>query len=291
MRDRAVSVLLFILALGFLAPLAPAQDMGELLDSYGRMFSSDEDGDASLIDTSLLRAIIGSSPAPTPSSLFPVPTPRAPSAAPAQKLCPVCGTAFPFMPAKPGTAWGMRLDLRLTGPVTDPPSLALCPSCGFPVYDESIQEPELGRLRGFVASADFKNIDARHFPYYRLAFIREKRLVQMNAGDYDIAHAYLQAAWQAEDSGDDVAVRLYLEKALHYSLSHALSCPPNDRYYPTSRLLPVELLRRLGRFSEAASRLESFQGERSFQAAYLQRIIKAETALIEVEDGRPAPSP
>ncbi len=247
--------------------------------------SAQDDGDDLL---ELFNLFISPLPIASPSASSPSP---APSIMP-KTVCPLCGTSFPSSAKSPGVVWGMRLDLRTWGKgIVDPPELPVCPSCGFVVYSSSIGPTELGRLRLFVASEAYKKIPAGHYPYYYLAVLRESGVVPLKDGSYSIAHAYLQAAWQAEDYKDSARERLYLEKALSWMDKYAKEVKRGDYYYPTSRILPADLLRRLGRFPEAEGRLRPLESDPDFQAAYLKRIIAAELSLIKVQDSSPQASP
>jgi hypothetical protein len=232
-------------------------------------------------------------------SFLPILSPPAAAATPAplpspipMNLCPVCGTSFPGVAKQHSAVWGIRLDLRTFGKaVRDPPDLPMCPNCRFVIFKTSFTDTELARLRAYVASDPYKKIEARHFSYYYLAKILEAKAVPLKDGSYSIAHAYLQAAWQAEDYKDAGLVALYLQNALTWADAFAKESKPGDYYYPTSRLLPGELLRRLGRFAEAAARFAPLEKDQNFSAAYLQRIIAAEQALIRVQDSSPQASP
>jgi hypothetical protein len=210
---------------------------------------------------------------------------------PVTMLCPVCGQTLTPLAADKGATWGYRLDLRRVGPVKDPPALLVCPNCRFPVFKTDFTDTELTRLRAFLKSAEYAAIPYQSVPYYYVALIKERRLVRLPAGDYDIAHAYLQASWQAEDMNEPALRDAYLGKALVYVQSALKTVKRGDPYFPTLHILNAELRRRLGKFSEAKAILRPLVKDKDFQAAYLKRIIAAEEALVKVEDSSPANSP
>jgi hypothetical protein len=284
------------MALVALPVALPAQslDYSSLLDSLNDGSSEGSDSSSSLNVGSLLNQLLlkqALTASATPSRSSGAATP-APAPTPVyHNVCPICGTSFPGTAPYKGVAWGMRLDLRMYGQIQDPAPAPLCPKCRFVIYKTTYEETELSRLRPYVNSAEYRGIDQRNVSYYYLARLREKSMVKMQNGDYDIAHAFLQAAWQAEDLGDSGLTRQYLEKALYYTERYAKTAAKTDAYYTTVKILAAELLRRLGRFPEAEAAIERVEGGAEFQAAYLQRIIAAEKALIAVEDPRPADSP
>ncbi len=254
-----------------------------------------QDPDSGLGDLGALFQAL-SSPAPTPApsaarfntARVPVPTPTMAE----KRACPVCGTAVPAAKSQASAVWGSRLDLRLFGAgVVDPPDLPICPSCRCPLYADSIGALEADRLRAFVGTPEYKGIERAHFPYYFLARVQEAKAVPLRYGSYSIALSYLRAAWQAEDYRDEARTALYLEKALAWMDAYAREVKRGDYYYATSRLLPAEILRRLGRFAEAEARLKPLEREPDFSSAYLKKIVKAELALVAAGERSPQASP
>ncbi len=268
------------------------------LDSDSDSAEADSDFNlGSLVNEQLLKQLLRPSASPAPASgaqslssaLKAGPSPLATPVY--HHACPLCGASFPGTAPYKGVAWGYRLDLRMYGQIKDPPDAPLCPQCRFPLYKSSYTELELSRLRPYVNSPEYKAIDARHLPYFYLAHLREKGIVAAKNGDYDIAHAYLQAAWQAEDLGEKKLETSYLETALRYVERFSKAAKRQDPYYPSAKVLGVELKRRLSRFTDAQMELARFEKDPEFSAPFLQRILAAEKALIQVEDPSPSNSP
>lgn len=288
MRRR---VALFAL-LALCAPSLPAQtlDYGSLFDVGSDADTATDGGSDSSLDlgkllNQQLQRILKASPSPAAANPSLAATP-APSLA-YKHVCPLCGTSFPGSAPYKGVAWGYRLDLRMYGQIKDPPDAPLCPKCRFVLYKSAYDESELSRLRPYVALPEYLSIAQRNTSYYFLAFLREKGMVKMKNGDYDIAHAYLQASWQAEDLGDRELMTRYLERALFYVERYGKAAKKTDPYYPTVKILAAELKRRLGRFVEAENALRAIENEEAFKPEYIQDIIAAERGYIQVEDSEP----
>jgi len=271
-----------------------AQDLDykSLLDA-GADSSSDSSSDSSLdlgklLNQQLLQKLLKASPSPSPkaAATATAATPATPSPV-YYYVCPLCGTTFPGAAPYKGVAWGYRLDLRMYGQIKDPPDAPLCPKCRFVIYKSTYDETELSRLRPYVPSAEYQGIAQRNTSYYYLAFLREKGMVKMKNGDYDVAHAYLQASWQAEDLGAKDLQARYLERALFYVERYAKTAKRDDPYYTTVKILGAEIERRLGRFAEAEGSLKSIEKEEAFKPKYIQDIIASELAYIQVEDSGP----
>ena len=50
--------------------------------------------------------------------------------------CPLDQTEFEAWQNFSGTSFGMRLDLKETGPIAQPWALAQCPTCSLPLYQK-----------------------------------------------------------------------------------------------------------------------------------------------------------
>jgi hypothetical protein len=287
--------LAFTLACALLGASLGAQglDYKSLLDAGSDSDSGSDSGSDSSLDLGkilnqqLLQQLLKASPSASPkadaAAAAKAVTPATPSPV-YYYVCPLCGTSFPGAAPYKGVAWGYRLDLRMYGQIKDPPDAPLCPKCRFVIYKSTYDESELSRLRPYVSSAEYQGIAQRNTSYYYLAFLREKGMVKMKNGDYDIAHAYLQASWQAEDVGDKELQARYLERALFYVRRYAKSAKRDDPFFPTVKILCAEIERRLGRFTEAESSLRAIEKDEAFKAKYIQDIITSELAYIQVED-------
>lgn len=292
MQLRALA---FLFASALSAALLGAQDI-----DYKSLLGAGSDQDPAsdsgldlgkLLNQQLLQKLLKASPSASPgaspqagaSPAAKAATPAAPNPA-YSCVCPLCGASFPGPAPYKGVAWGYRLDLRMYGQIKDPPDAPICPKCRFVIYKSTYDESELSRLRPYVSSAEYQAIPPRNTSYYYLAFLRERGMVKMKNGDYDIAHAYLQASWQAEDLGDAELQARYLERSLFYVQRYAKAAKRDDPYYQTVKILGAEIERRLGRFAEAESALRAIEKDEAFKAKFIQDIIASELAYVRVED-------
>jgi hypothetical protein len=290
LRSRLCIALLALLTLSAARLAAQTLDYGSLLDLGSDADTASDEGSDSSLDlgkllNQQLEQILKASPSPAAAkpgiASSPAPSPVY------RYVCPLCGTSFPGNAPYKGVAWGYRLDLRMYGQIKDPPDAPLCPKCRFVLYKSTYDESELSRLRPYVATGEYVSIAQRNTSYYFLAFLREKGMVKMKNGDYDIAHAYLQASWQAEDLGDRELMARYLERALFYVERYGKAAKKTDPYYPTVKILAAELKRRLGRFVEAEDALRAIEKDEAFRPKYIQDIIAAERGYLTVEDSEP----
>jgi len=149
--------------------------------------------------------------------------------------CGVCGT--PCRPAfrAPAPELSPDLDLRPGEPTrsTLPQWVQICRACGAAAPDLSALSPD---LRSKIASPEYP---AMTEPRATLGFLRWACLCPDAASR---GEAYLQAAWTADDAGDEVA-------ATNWRLAVAEAWgEPAD---PECALRLVDVLRRAGRFDAA----------------------------------------
>ncbi len=176
-------------------------------------------------------------------------------------LCPVCGTHFTHRVETSGRARGLRLDLRQTGDVVDPPSLPQCTKCRFPLFSDKLVEqandpakaPAFRQLRAFVRGADFQMLVAKNPSYFALAQVQQL----LQAPHRVIALSYLRASWQVEDR--EVICRRLLEKALEHYVAARAEAGKDYRLRRDLALLCGEIERRLGKWEEAERRFTDLQ--------------------------------
>lgn len=109
--------------------------------------------------------------------------------------CPLDGTEFESVQDFSGYAEGQRLDLKKIGPISQPPALARCPHCGFPLFTKYPTADEAARLRAIVASERFRTEARAATPWFALGVLRE----ELSADPFEIAWTYLQASWEADE--------------------------------------------------------------------------------------------
>ncbi|MFO0950259.1 MAG: DUF2225 domain-containing protein [Isosphaeraceae bacterium] len=206
------------------------------------------------------------------------------------QICPLCETKFKAVLSMSGTQFGMRLDLRQVGPIASPWLVAVCPKCGFVLFkgegkfgNEGYSQAELKAFRAVVNSPEYKRLDAKTPSYLRLARLYE------GAGrpPFDVAFAYLQASWQAEDRKDDRRTDELLESSLAWIEKHLASGPAVDDSTKSAEFLKGELLRRLRRPDEAKRQFDRLKGMKPFAENPFPRLIAEEERLLRIGDRMP----
>jgi hypothetical protein len=187
-----------------------------------------------------------------------------------EKTCPYDGTKFPFTEQASGTSFGQQLDLKPVGAIEIPWPIAVCPTNGFVFFKDDFDTAELERLKPLILSAEYQATKGET-PYYRAYWI-----VNRSGGDHAQASQLLLAAtWQAGGEGY-ARYATELLRRLPDDIAAAQEAPRRKFI-----LLQGELLRRLGRFEEAAQHLRRWQAEfgqtstEGLIAAYQLKLIAA----------------
>lgn len=195
-------------------------------------------------------------------------------------VCPIDDHKFSSYQDFSGTSFGAQLDLKQTGPIAQPWALPDCPKCHFVIFDREASKEEISKLRPFILSEAYQSLASRS-SYYRLAAIQEHQ----KKDAFDIAWSYVRASWQNESSKADYAA--CLEKALgaFAAASSELSkdTAKHDEYLIAS-YMPIELLRRLSRFDDAAKAVSSFPEIGKTEIEWLPQVLKYQKQLIEKKD-------
>lgn len=198
--------------------------------------------------------------------------------------CPLDGTTFRAVQDFSGYAEGQRLDLKKLGPISQPPALARCPQCGFPIFSRYLGEDDAARIRAIVASERFRTEALPAKPWFALGVLRE----ELRAEPFEIGWTYLNASWEAEDEGGDYA------QAAGRALAWFDRAAPLLREKPARRLdslialyLPIELARRTGNFADAQRRLDAFPRTTDGAPSWLPSALQAQARLIAARDAAP----
>jgi hypothetical protein len=194
-----------------------------------------------------------------------------------EKTCPLCQHKFTCTLAKSGYTSDTRLDLKPLGRTAAPSPVPVCPKCGFVIHADEIGAEELEKCRKLVASAEYEKLKGRA-SYRRLAALYE----HLGEEDVVLAHCFLKASWQEEDNA------LYyledLEKSLAHFQAYLAKSEGQGDPWQTAQIAVGEILRLLGRFTEAAKHFESLTTLTQFQDNFLAQIIRYELKLCEKKD-------
>ncbi len=204
-------------------------------------------------------------------------------------LCPVCGTHWQQRVETSGRASGLRLDLRQTGDVVDPPSLPQCTKCRFPLFSDGLVQQAndpakaaaFKQLRTFVRGADFQMLTAKNPSYFALAQVQQL----LKAPHRVIALSYLRASWQVEDR--DVICRRLLEKALEHYVAARAEAGRDYRLRSDLALLCGEIERRLGKWDDAEKRFRALQSSGILDDTPQANIPALQLRLIAQHDSAP----
>jgi hypothetical protein len=195
--------------------------------------------------------------------------------------CPICGTESSYPKRFSQFRTGMRLDLKPLGPKAGPPSLPVCPSCHFVIYEENLPEAEKQVFSKYVWTEGYQRLSKEWPSYYLLAKLFE----EIKGEDVSIANAYLRASWQVEDDPDRCSH--CLDKSLEYLDRYLIYPGTQNDEWPTLQVLAGELERRLGEFVRAKNRFLVLSCMPQFQGNILEEIIRFQLKLIEANDKEP----
>lgn len=200
------------------------------------------------------------------------------------KTCPVCEQQFEAEMDMSGTQTGIRLDLKPLGFTAAPWRVAVCPKCNFVLYKDELSDQEREKLKGFLASEDYKRlVSDKHSSYYLLANI----LKYMAADSFDVGYSYLEASWQVEKD-ESKRYHEYLNKSLACFLAIAeQGGTEKEDATKTAAMLTGEILRQLSRFKEAKAHFDSFAGQAEYKKQPYRAIVSYELELISAKDADP----
>lgn len=199
--------------------------------------------------------------------------------------CPLDGTTFEAVQDFSGYAESQRLDLKKLGPISQPPALARCPQCGFPLFTKHPTTEEVARLREIVAGKRFRTEALPATPWFALGILRE----ELRADPFEIGRTYLCASWEAEDDEHGDYARAAERALLWFDRAADDLREKRDRRADSlmARYLGVELCRRLGRFDEARQRLDRLGAAREQALPWLNRFLTEQARLIDARNAAP----
>jgi hypothetical protein len=215
----------------------------------------------------------------------PVACTTAPTTSEVEMTCPVDGTRFKTIQDLSGASSGARLDLKKTGPITQPWKLPLCPQCGLPLHKDTFTDVEKAALSDIVAAEDFLKETEGRSAYFIHGVILERQ----KARAFDIGWAFHQAAWEVEGTNEGQyaetakrAIAWFDRAAAEVAFSGTAQ---NDQQ--VSVYLPIELHRRLRNFAEAKARLDRAQSLRTSKIEWLPPALDFQAGLIAARDAAP----
>jgi hypothetical protein len=167
--------------------------------------------------------------------------------APVKMACPVGGKEFEYRPSRQAPVAGERPDGKPYASVKFPLALPECPDNGLILYKE-YDAAEVVRLEPLVASEAYQALRKAETPYYRAYWLMR----EMGVEPARHLWALLQASWEAEGK-PELRARYLRELA---EASAKVPAQPADLNWLGMEGRAVNALRELGRFDEAAARLD-----------------------------------
>jgi hypothetical protein len=170
-------------------------------------------------------------------------------AAPAVRTmtCPIGGGSFKFTAVAPPLVTGERPDGRPYGNVAFPLKLPECPDSGLVLYKE-YDAGEVAKLEPLVAAEAYRALRKEDTQYYRAYWLMR----EMGEPPERYLWALLQASWEAE-ARPELRKRYLTELA---ESSAKVPPRPKDLGWIGMEGRAINALRELGRFDEAAARLD-----------------------------------
>jgi hypothetical protein len=185
-------------------------------------------------------------PAGAAKAVSPRAAPAAPPA-PVTIACPIGGKEFEFRPPRRSPAAGERPDGKPYSAAAAPAPLPECPDNGLVLFKEYTAE-EAAKLEPLIASDAYKALVKADTTYYRAQWLMR----EMGLEPKEYLFVLLQAAWQA-DKTPELRAR-YLAQFAEETAQ--LEAKPTDLNWLGMEGRAVNALRELGRFDEAAARLD-----------------------------------
>lgn len=196
----------------------------------------------------------------------------------ARYTCPLDGKEFEEAQRAAVYTAGTYLDLKPYGSFEGEfPPLPACPDSGLVMTRKTYTPEQIDKLRAFVASADYPRIREQETRAYMAALQME----QLGEPQARIADRWLKASWSARNPEE---YRRYAEAALRQFRQLAGLVERSSGDWVTAQLAGVELERRLGRFDEAAQRLDTLRGDERFRTGFLAQVVALQTELLDRRD-------
>jgi len=199
-------------------------------------------------------------------------------------VCPLDGTKFEAWQDFSDTAFGTRLDLKRLGPIAQPWALAQCPKCRLPLFQREVEfsEQEKSKLRAIVGGKRFTEESKGVSAYFAYAVLRE----ELKEDPFAIASTYLQASWEAEETGEP-AYRKAVERAIRWfdlAADQLRVSAEKQNERQLAIYLPIELSRRIGEFGAARERLNASASLRESGIGWMNGALDLERQLINAGD-------
>lgn len=202
---------------------------------------------AALLAAAVPAAVFGQAAKPAAAqNSAPRTVPPAPPA-PVTIACPVGGKEFQFTPPGRSPAAGARPDGKPYSAAAAPAPLPECPDNGLVLFKDYTAE-EAAKLEPLIASDAYKALLTDDTSYYRAQWLMR----ELGVEPQDYLFVLLQAAWQG-DRKPELRAR-YLAQFAEETAK--LEPKPEDLNWLGMEGRAVNALRELGRFEEAAARLD-----------------------------------
>ncbi len=202
-----------------------------------------------------------------------------------QVFCPICNIEYTaFLTATSTSTAGFCLDGRPADGRLE--LLAECPLCHGVFLRQSHTADEIKALKKFIWSEPFQSLKSA-----TTATRNASILEHLDSSSYEIASAWLQAAWAEEN--DPTAFRKCLEKSLEYfqlAREKAGKDGEKARFLEIS-LKIADLLRQLERFAEASQWLDQLAADPECKNSWLPAVIRHSRQLITASNSRPSQLP
>lgn len=170
---------------------------------------------------------------------------------------------------------GKPLDYKLA-------PLAECPLCGG--IEQAYADSELRQLAEFVWSSTYQQHLKEMCSWYRQARIMEA----IGRSPHVIAKSFLQSSWACRDEG---VITRSLEQSFKYFDIYTKSGAMREEHRVETRIIMGDILRQLGRFSDARSWFEAMHTEPEFRQGWYPGLISYEHNLINRSDRSSAAIP
>jgi hypothetical protein len=200
-------------------------------------------------------------------------------------VCPIGNESFTTNAVLSQDRQGQMLDFKPYGDVIAPTMLAVCPSNGLVMYQESFSPQDLEQLALLIESDKYQAARRKHTTYHLLA----RTFEHMGRDPLQTAFMHLQATWEV-----DTNRRWYLEYsgyAIEAFNKFIESTSPQFRPFVTGHLVLAELHRRRNEFDTAQAVLKKIKHHDESAKPYASRVIILLYKLIEARDAAPHAMP
>lgn len=174
--------------------------------------------------------------------------------APVLRTCPIGGEKFEGYEMMSNSYFGERPDGKPYSPTPVRP-IPECPKNGFVIFDKALTPAELARLTPLIETAEYRALREAETQYYRAWWL----LSRSGRNDaYLEAEFLLTASWESDEEPDR---KVRYQTAFVAAASSLVRDSNNSENWFWLNLRAANALRELGRFNEAAARLDSLDRE------------------------------